>query len=79
MKKLIGKIMARLSKKTLLVITDSNCESQQDNNGDLVPLIWMIENLKRREGGCTMNELVVEAKRNFEGIEQIKQITIHST
>lgn len=54
-----------------------NCEQPQSNNGDLVPLIWMIEELRRREGGCTMNELVAEAKRNFKGIEQIKHRTIN--
>jgi hypothetical protein len=54
-----------------------SCEQPQSNNGDLVPLIWMIEELRRREGGCTMNELVAEAKQNFKGIEQIKHRTIN--
>jgi hypothetical protein len=45
---------------------------QQQGNEDLVLLIWQIEKLRRREGGCTMNELISEAKKNFEGIEQIK-------
>jgi hypothetical protein len=48
-------------------------EQQQQDNGDLVSLIWMIEKLRRREGGCTMNELIAEAKKNFEGIEQLKK------
>ena len=48
-------------------------EQQQQDNGDLVLLIWQIEKLRRREGGCTMNELLSEAKKNFEGIEQIKK------
>ena len=79
MKKLIEKIKSKFSKKPLLVIPDvsGSCESPQDNNGDLVPLIWMIEKLRRREGGCTMNELVAEARRNFKGIEQIKHRTMH--
>ena len=47
-------------------------EQEQQDNGDLVLLIWQIEKLRRREGGCTMNELISEAKKNFEGIEQIK-------
>ena len=55
---------------------ENNCEQLQNNNGDLVPLVWMIEKLRRREGGCTMNELVSEAKKNFKGIEQIKHRTI---
>lgn len=50
-------------------------EQRQDNNGDL--LVWMIEKLRKREGGCTMNELVAEEKRNFKGIEQIKHRTIN--
>ena len=79
MKKLIEKIKAKFSRKPLLVIPDvsGSCEQPQDNNGDLVPLVWMIEKLRIREGGCTMNELVVEAKRNFKGIEQIKHRTIN--
>lgn len=48
-------------------------EQQQQDNGDLVLLIWQIEKLRRREGGCTMNELIAEAQKNFEGIEQIKK------
>lgn len=54
-----------------------SCEQPQDNNGDLVPLVWMIEKLRRREGGCTMNELVAEAKRNFKGLENIKHQSIN--
>tara|TARA_R110000823_G_scaffold304813_1_gene426572 strand:- start:364 stop:606 length:243 start_codon:yes stop_codon:yes gene_type:complete len=53
------------------------CEQKQLNSGDLIPLIWMIEKLRRKEGGCTMNELIAEAKRNFKGIEDIKHKTIN--
>lgn len=53
------------------------CEQSQDNSGDLVPLVWMIEKLRRREGGCSMNEIIAEAKLNFKGIEQIKHRTIN--
>lgn len=69
----------KLALKRLFCQTDvsGSCEQPQSNNGDLVPLIWMIEELRRREGGCTMNELVAEAKRNFKGIEQIKHRTIN--
>jgi hypothetical protein len=64
MRKLIEKIKAKFSRNPLLVIPDvsGSCEQPQDNNGDL---------------GCTMNELVAEAKRNFQGIEQIKHRTIN--
>jgi hypothetical protein len=54
-----------------------SCEQPQSNNGDLVPLIWKIEELRRREGGCTMNELIAEVNLNFEGIKQIKHRTIN--
>ena len=69
----------KLALKRLFCKTDviGSCEQPQSNNGDLVPLIWMIEELRKREGGCTMNELVAEAKRNFKGIEQIKHRTIN--
>ena len=80
MKKLIEKIKAKFSRKPLLVIPDvsGSCEQPQDNShGDLVPLVWMIEKIRKREGGCSMNELVAEAKRNFKGIEQIKHRTIN--
>jgi hypothetical protein len=68
----------KLALKRLFCKTDvsGSCESPQDN-GDFVQLVWMIEELRRREGGCTMNELVAEAKRNFKGIEQIKHRTIN--
>ena len=79
MKKLIEKIKAKFSRKPLLVIPDvsGSCEQPQSNNGDLIPLIWMIDELRRRNEYCTMNELVAEAKRNFKGIEQIKHRTIN--
>jgi hypothetical protein len=69
----------KLALKRLLRKTDisGNYEQPQYNNGDLVPLIWMIEELRRREGGCTMNELIAEANRNFKGVEQIKHHTIN--
>lgn len=69
----------KLALKRLFCKTDvsNSCEQSQSNNGDLVPLIWMIEELRRRKGGCTMNELIAEAKRNFKGVEQIKHRTIN--
>lgn len=52
---------------------NDNCESNSDtSHGDLVPLIWMIEKLRKREGGCIMNELVAELKKNFKGLENIQ-------
>tara|TARA_R110000737_G_scaffold258233_1_gene266795 strand:+ start:659 stop:931 length:273 start_codon:yes stop_codon:yes gene_type:complete len=74
-----GEITTEQAKNELLVLLDVNgsCEQKQVNNGDLVPLVWMIEKLRKREGGCTMNELAEEAKRNFKGIENIKHKTIN--
>jgi hypothetical protein len=65
------------TKKCDIHVVSGSCEQKQGNNGDLVPLVWMIEKLRRREGGCTMNELVAEAKCNFNGIEDIKHNTIN--
>ncbi len=56
-------------------MSNSENEPQDNNKGDLVPLVWMIEKLRRREGGCTMNELISEANMNFIGIEHIKHRT----
>lgn len=69
----------KLALKRLFCKADvsGSCEQPQDDNGDLVPLVWMIEKLRKREGGCTMNELVAEAKRNFKGLENIKHRTIN--
>lgn len=48
-----------MSKKT------TNEEKYSDESGDLVPLIWLIEKLRRREGGCTMNELIATVKKRI--------------
>lgn len=51
----------------------SEDESSSDNtHGDLVLLIYLIEKLRKREGGCIMNELVAEIRQNFTGLEYIK-------
>ena len=77
MKWLIEKIKARFSRKPIPDVSDS-CEQPQDNSyGDLVQLVWMIEKLRKRDGGCSMNELILEVKRNFKGIDKIKHRTIN--
>lgn len=49
-------------------------EAPEDNShGDLVSLIHLIEKLRRREGGCIMNELIDEAKKHFSGLHYIKE------
>jgi len=41
--------------------------------GDFVPLVWLIEKLRKREGGCTMNDLIFECKKSFNGLDFIKK------
>lgn len=41
--------------------------------GDFVRLVWLIEKLRRRDGGCTMNDLIFECKERFCGLEFIKE------
>lgn len=53
-------------------------EAPEDNShGDLVLLIHLIEKLRRREGGCIMNELIAEAKKHFSGLQYIKEKSIN--
>lgn len=53
-------------------------EAPEDNShGDLVLLIHLIEKLRRREGGCIMNELIDEAKKHFSGLQYIKEKPIN--
>ncbi|HHX71210.1 MAG TPA: hypothetical protein GX708_24590 [Gallicola sp.] len=53
-------------------------EAPEDNShGDLVSLVWLIEKLRRREGGCIMNELIAEAKKHFSGLQYIKEKPIN--
>jgi len=40
--------------------------------GNFVNLVWLIEKLRRREGGCSVNELIIEAKKSFQGLSGIK-------
>lgn len=55
-----------------------SCEALSDKmHGDLVPLVWEIEKLRRKEGGCTMNELIAEVKKNFKGLENVKHRSVN--
>ena len=55
-----------------------SCEASSDKmHGDLVPLVWEIEKLRRKEGGCTMNELIAEVKKNFKGLENVKHRSVN--
>lgn len=52
--------------------------AQEESNGQdlecghFVNLVWFIEKIRRREGGCTMNDLVIETKKYFQGLSEIK-------
>ena len=59
-------------------IVSGSCEALADkSHGDLVPLVWEIEKLRRKEGGCTMNELIAEVKKNFKGLENVKHRSVN--
>jgi hypothetical protein len=44
-------------------------------DGDFVKLVWMIEKLRHPSKKCTMNELIKEANKHFDGLEGIKEVT----
>lgn len=41
--------------------------------GNFVALVWFIEKMRSREGGCDMNDLIIETKKKFDGITGIKE------
>jgi hypothetical protein len=52
---------------------NGNSEAQQTHSeGDLVNLVWMIEKLRHPSNKCTMNELVEELNKHFDGLEGIR-------
>jgi hypothetical protein len=52
---------------------NETAESQQTHSeGDLVNLVWMIEKLRHPSNRCTMNELVEELNKHFDGLEGIR-------
>jgi hypothetical protein len=52
----------------------SKCEYDQLSDGDFVKLVWMIEKLRHPSNKCTMNELIEEANKHFDGLEGIKEV-----
>ena len=50
------------------------CESYGPDTGDFVRLVHLIEKLRKREGGCTMNELVAACDKGFD-LSKIKERT----
>lgn len=51
--------------------TNGKAEKKTTHEGDFVQLVWMIERLRHPENKCTMNELIEEANKNFDGLEAI--------
>lgn len=50
-----------------------NAEQKTTHEGDFVQLVWMIEKLRHPENKCTMNELIEEVNKNFDGLEGIRK------
>lgn len=54
--------------------TNGNAEQNTTiDEGDFVQLVWMIEKLRHPESKCTMNELIREASKEFDGLEGIRK------
>ena len=51
--------------------TNGSPEQKTTHEDDFVQLVWMIEKLRHPENKCTMNELIEEANKNFDGLEAI--------
>jgi hypothetical protein len=52
---------------------NGNSEVQPNHSdGDLINLVWMIEKLRHPSNKCTMNELVEELNKHFDGLEGIR-------
>jgi hypothetical protein len=53
--------------------TNGNAEQKPTTHeGDFVQLVWMIERLRNADG-CSMNELIREVSKEFNGLEGIKK------
>jgi hypothetical protein len=70
MKKLI------LLVKQIFVKENANGNAEQKptiDEGDFVQLVWMIEKLRHPENKCTMNELIEEVNKSFDGLEGVRK------
>ena len=56
---------------------NENSEKNFESPGDFVPLVWLIEKLRNKPNGCTMNELISEVRKDFDGLDKIKHRTIN--
>ena len=51
--------------------TNGSLENKATHEGDFVQLVWMIEKLRHPDNKCTMNELIEEVNKNFDGLQAI--------
>jgi hypothetical protein len=72
MKKFILTLKRIFSKEKV----NGNAESQETHSeGDLVNLVWMIEKLRHPSNKCTMNELLEEVNKHFNGLKGIREVS----
>jgi len=72
MKKFILTLKRIFSKEKV----NGTAESQPTySEGDLVNLVWMIEKLRHPSKKCTMNELVEELNKHFDGLKGIREVS----
>jgi hypothetical protein len=70
------KLILRLKRIFFKQKVNGTSETQSTyTDGDFVKLVWMIEKLRHPSNKCTMNELIEEANKHFDGLEGIKEVT----
>jgi hypothetical protein len=74
--KIIKKLILRLKRIFFKEKVKGTSETQSTYiDGDFVKLVWMIEKLRHPSNKCTMNELIKEANKHFDGLKGIKEVT----
>ena len=74
--KIIKKLILRLKRIFSKEKVNGTSETQSTyTDGDFVKLVWMIEKLRHPSNKCTMNELIKEANKHFDGLKGIKEVT----
>jgi hypothetical protein len=67
------KIILYLKQIFVKAKTNGSPENKTTHEGDFIQLVWMIEKLRHPENKCTMNELIEEVNKNFNGLEGIRK------
>jgi hypothetical protein len=74
--RIIKKLILRLKRIFFKEKVKGTSETQSTyTDGDFVKLVWMIEKLRHPSNKCTMNELIKEANKHFDGLKGIKEAT----